>query len=497
MNASRGIKIFSYIVLAAFILSIIPLIAISFYNAPSADDFSFSQTTADAWRETNSLAQVIKAGLEKTGQIYETWQGSFAGVFLMTLQPAIFGEGAYFISTILTLGGLIFGCMLFFYVVLVKWFKLDKHLYMIIGLILTAVCIQFVPSPAQAFYWYNGSMYYTLFYAFLLTAVSLLLMSEFCVKKAVRIICGILAALLFFIVGGGNYVTVLIALLINALITAAAFFKKKRMRWNALICLLLCGAAFIISAVCPGNAIRQQALGQSASPVTVILLSLYEALKMFGEWTTAPMLLLFILITPFLYLAASKTNLSFKYPLLWIGAAYCLFAANFTPTLYVLQEQGAGRILNVNFYSYVFFAAFTIFCCSGWLHRKIQSSGEIAQNINGIKEMLQPLKKYAVCLLIVFALIFGLTVFGQKGLNSIASYSAARSIITGEAAQYKAEQDERLEILRNPEIDEAILNPFSVKPRVLFFDDITANPDNWKNTAVARYYNKSKVVLEP
>ena len=92
--------------------------------------------------------------------------------------------------------------------------------------------------------------------------------------------------------------------------------------------------------------------------------------------------------------------------------------------------------------------------------------------------MLQPLKKYAVCLLIVFALIFGLTVFGQKGLNSIASYSAARSIITGEAAQYKAEQDERLEILRNPEIDEAILNPFSVKPRVLFLDDITANPDN-------------------
>ena len=64
MNASRGIKIFSYIVLAAFILSIIPLIAISFYNAPSADDFSFSQTTADAWRETNSLAQVIKAGLD-------------------------------------------------------------------------------------------------------------------------------------------------------------------------------------------------------------------------------------------------------------------------------------------------------------------------------------------------------------------------------------------------------------------------------------------------
>ena len=100
MNASRGIKIFSYIVLAAFILSIIPLIAISFYNAPSADDFSFSQTTADAWRETNSLAQVIKAGLEKTGQIYETWQGSFAGVFLMTLQPAIFGEGAYFIRCV-------------------------------------------------------------------------------------------------------------------------------------------------------------------------------------------------------------------------------------------------------------------------------------------------------------------------------------------------------------------------------------------------------------
>lgn len=40
--AGRKLKIFSYIVLAAFIISLIPLVVIAFFNHPSADDFSFS-----------------------------------------------------------------------------------------------------------------------------------------------------------------------------------------------------------------------------------------------------------------------------------------------------------------------------------------------------------------------------------------------------------------------------------------------------------------------
>ena len=106
-------------------------------------------------------------------------------------------------------------------------------------------------------------------------------------------------------------------------------------------------------------------------------------------------------------------------------------------------------------------------------------------------------KKCTAGILIIFILLFGLTVFGQKGFKSLASYSAARSLISGEAAVYKAEQEERLQILNNPDIKNAVLKPFTRKPAVLFFNDITQDPSNWLNQAMAGYYDKDSVALEP
>ena len=59
--AGRKLKIFSYIVLAAFIISLIPLVVIAFFNHPSADDFSFSQLPAHTWEQTHSISQTLQA----------------------------------------------------------------------------------------------------------------------------------------------------------------------------------------------------------------------------------------------------------------------------------------------------------------------------------------------------------------------------------------------------------------------------------------------------
>lgn len=500
MNKRKGltVKLFSYIVLFIFILSLIPLIAISFYNHPCADDYSYSIPTAEAWRETGSLFETVKAGINKTDKVYDTWQGSFTGVFLMTMQPAIFGGGFYSLSSLLMLASFIFANMLFFYAILIKWLKLDKHIYMIIGLLLTAVSIQFVPSPAQAFYWYNGSVYYTFFYSLCLITVSLLLLAKQTDKKPRFIIYSVIAGLISFFIGGGNYVTVLIMLIIALFISVYSIWKKERIRWTAMICLILLAAAFIISASAPGNAFRQGALGETMPPVKAVFKSLISAFIFIGANTNAPMLILLAFISPFLYYAASKADISFKLPLPAVGIAFCIFAASFTPTLYATQKAGAGRIENITFYLYILFMSFSIFYISGWINKKLRSQPEAQALPSRLKNNILTLaRKYCTCIVILTALIFGLTCMTQKGLSSLSSYSAAKSLLSGQASQYKAEEAERLKLLNDPDIKDVVLKPYSVKPPVLFFDDITSDPSDWRNKDMARFWNKDSIALIP
>lgn len=500
MNKRKGltIKLFSYIVLFIFILSLIPLIAISFYNHPCADDYTYGISTAEIWRKTGALSETVKAGIDKTAQVYDSWQGSFAGVFLMTMQPAIFGESFYVISSLFILASFIFANMLFFYAVMVKWLKLNKHIYMIAGLLLTAVSIQLVPSPAQAFYWYNGSVYYTFFYSLCLIMTSLLILAEQTDKKSLFIVYSIAAGMISFFIGGGNYVTVLIMLIIVLLISAYSIWKKRRIRWTAMICLILLAAAFIISASAPGNTVRQEALGETMPPIKAVYESFVSAFIFLGTNTDAPMLILLAFISPLLYYAASKSDLSFKLPLPAVGIAFCIFAASFTPTLYTTQKAGAGRIANIIFYLYVLFMSFSIFYISGWISKKLRSQPD-AQSLSSVlkSNILSLIRKYCICIVILTALTFGLTCMTQKGLGSLSSYSAARSLISGQASQYKAEEAERLKILNNPDIKDAVLKPYSVKPHVLFFDDITSDPANWRNKDMAEFWNKDSVIIKP
>lgn len=53
-----------------------------------------------------------------------------------------------------------------------------------------------------------------------------------------------------------------------------------------------------------------------------------------------------------------------------------------------------------------------------------------------------------------------------------------------------------MDLLYDDSIQDVELQELSVKPYVLYFDDITNNPDDWRNTAVAEYYNKSSVILK-
>ena len=82
------------------IIILIPLIYIAKYNHSCADDYSYGILTHQSWKNTHSIIEVVKTAIKQVGITYQNWQGTFSAVFLMALQPAIFGEEYYWIKII-------------------------------------------------------------------------------------------------------------------------------------------------------------------------------------------------------------------------------------------------------------------------------------------------------------------------------------------------------------------------------------------------------------
>ena len=74
---------------------------------------------------------------------------------------------------------------------------------------------------------------------------------------------------------------------------------------------------------------------------------------------------------------------------------------------------------------------------------------------------------------------------------------ALNAVRTGQAQQYHAEFEARVEILEDTAQPDAVLQPYSVRPRVLYFDDATPDAANWRNEAMTDYYGKHSVIVLP
>lgn len=72
---------------------------------------------------------------------------------------------------------------------------------------------------------------------------------------------------------------------------------------------------------------------------------------------------------------------------------------------------------------------------------------------------------------------------------------ALGTVRSGEAQTYYACAQERLEKFKNGVAEDLMLEPYPVLPYVMFFDDFSTDPEDWKNTAVCAYYGENSVAL--
>lgn len=471
----RGLLILSLALLAALLL---PLLWLGPCAVPCADDYSFGAPARHAWEESGSLRRALGAGLGKTAETWLSWQGSFAAVFLMAVQPAVFGERLYALTPLLMLSALLLGVFTLLPALFGELFRTRRDTALITAAGVCALCVQLAPSPVQAFFWYNGAVYYVLFYGLSLAAMAL----------AIRLVRrgggGRLAllSLLCVILGGGNYVTALVCAVLGTGALCLMCALKTPGRGRLVLPVLLLLAAFGLSVLAPGNAGREAALGQRPGALRAIGLSFQSGARYALSWLLTPLPGLLLLLFPLLRRAAAESDFAFPLPGAVTAGSCCLLSAMFCPPIYAMGNVGELRLVNIIFFAFVLLCALNLFYWLGWAaKRRGARPGPLR---------LRALLPGAAALIVCCALWIG----AGRGFSS---YAALGSLRGGEARAFRDCADRRLLLLRDGGVRDALLEDYPCRPWLLFYDDISPDPEDWRNIDMSSYYGKNSVRLAP
>ena len=462
------------------------MLLIGKYDIPSADDFDFGVNTHRAVVNGEPFSAVLKIAWDQMLRSYYATQGTFSAVFLFTLQPAVFGEDYYAVVPWIMLLSLLTGILIFSKSFFNLFFsrKSQKSVsWAITACVIIILCTQFLPSPVQGFYWYNGAVYYTFFFGLSLILYGMLI--RLAVKedhnKKILLQFGII--LLCILIAFSNLITTLTTLIILVSAFVLLIFNKNR-NWKYFILpLIIFGACFYINVTAPGFSARQEGFDQRPGLFGTVWLSFQYAVTQLYQWNPIPGLALYIFLIPVLWKIASESGYSFRLPWLVSLYCFCLQAAMNAPTYFAYADPGPGRIEDIRFHAMIIMIIINMFYWEGWIARQLKVNG--APQASGLKLSF---------VLGVVLLFTGGAVLSEKDypVTSIAAFQSYRS---GEAGLYKHVARQRLEILNDPGTSDAALRDFPKKPWLLYVLDISEDPEEWPNTSVSNYYGKKSVRL--
>lgn len=481
VKAIFGIMIFLTIIL------LIPLFVIAHYSVKCVDDFVYFEEPENLWQSTHSIFQMMKAQTIYAYDYWKGWQGTYFSEWLVTILMGICGDKLYFVGGYLAIGGMVIGELAAFNVIFTRIMRADKYRATIVSLCVILMQILLMPAPAEAFYWFCSAGLYTIIYALamlLITLVVMLLTIKNPAKKKTAIYeVGII--LLSFAIGGSNYVIAMMILLLYAASTLILWIYKHKLKVLMTINFLCYIVFLIISIMAPGNQNRldiSNVVGYSM--VESILLSLIEAAKYVNQWMVLPYMLVGVLMIPIIVKMVNREKFSYPIPFLVTLISFGMFAAQFTPNIYSIGIIGAERVKNLYRMTMLIWLYGNELYWIGWfVNRRTEKTSDETERTSFL------LPGWCVGLAL---LTFSLVLWGGSTVTSV---SAAMSLKRGEAQQYKAEYNERLEILRDDSIREVSFHPYTYKPYVLFYGDIVENPEDWVNRSVAGVFDKEYVKL--
>lgn len=481
-NNSKQSKMAVGLTFAFLCMALLPLFIIAHYNYPCTDDFCFADELYRGISNHREFKAVLSGAWNEAVKYYKQWQGRYFDNVIFSFGVGSAVPGYYFLGTYLMLLTFVTASISFLRTITYQICRWDSNISWIVSVLITTIQALYAPHPSEAFYWYVGATAYTLTYALLLFLGTALIRFYLSTDNRRKVLYGALSAALTFMIGGSNYSTGLLTAEILAMTFLWMSLRKRKCRFLGIILAeyLICFVYF--NALAPGNHARMGAvksLGVSGS----ILASFVQGCRFLREWFQLPVIFLLIVIVLLGGPQLLKMNFCFKLPGIVTVLSFGLFCSQMTPPFFAGATWGPGRLINLIYFSYYFLLAGNLLYWTGWIVKRY--------------EKFQPLISKEPKVLPILLCFFILWVACLKiyGLQSTNSTSALLSLAKGEASIYLEENKARWAIYEDDAILDVEVEDFSVKPRVLYHDDIVEDSTDWRNSAVANFFGKNSVRL--
>lgn len=474
-------KIAACILFIILIISLLPVMYLGRYNHPTGDDYYYGAETHVIWSETGSVVRTVAEALEGVSEDYHRWQGTYSAMLLMRLAPNVFSEGAYKWVTCIMLLLLTGGIFFLLKPIVCSILKGSASLWVIVASILSLLCIQTVPTQSETFFWYNGAMYYTGYFAVTLFLFGWIVRYLLTPHLYYLPLFVVLAAFL----AGGNYVSLLPALLLMICLTVFLIYKRRLgQAWVIGTTAVAMIVGLAVSALAPGNSLRQSDMWRIPA-WKAILKSLLQGIRYMWAWMRGWWLLAALVLTPFLWKNVKQVAWRFRYPAIVIGFVYGIFCSMSCPTFYTMNSTGPARAVAIVYYSFMLATFFCYYYLLGWIRQRLLPW----RRETGCKKRICMTVVSPICVLLL--LVQGIT--GQFAFCT--TIKAVNVLAGGEAKAYEQEYRERLRLLTDESIAEVVLKPFENRPDMLYVGDLAADPDEPTNRKVAQYFGKKSVAV--
>lgn len=479
---SKQSKIALGMMLVFLVMALIPLFVIAHFNYPCSDDFAFADALYRGISGGSSLKVVMRGAWEEFVQFYTGWQGRYFDNILSNFGigiavPQYYFTGAYLVLVLFLVASIVFVRKITYRVC--RW---DSDISWIFVLLVISMQILYAPYPAEGFYWHVGATMYTIAYSLLLFLDIVLISFYSSERSGGRFLPGAVATFLAFMIGGSNYATGLLTAELLVLAFLWMLIRKRKCLFLGVVLVeyLICFVYF--NALAPSNAGRMSTV-ESLGVTGSILASLKQGAVFLKEWFRLPVLFFLAAVLVLGTYQVSQMDFSFRLPGLVTLISFGLFCSMMTPPFFAGATWGPGRLINLVYFSYYFLLAGNLLYWTGWASHKYEKFCELAQ-----KEV----KVLPVVLCFLILLVVCLKIYGLQSTNSS---SALLSLAKGEAAQYLRENEARWEIYEDDTVKNVEVEDFSVKPYVLYHDDIAEDETDWRNYTVARFFGKDSVRL--
>ena len=498
----------------ALCVVIAPLLVLSAYNFPSADDWSYGRDAYKALQAGGGVGTVLRISFETVARYYVGWEGRFMNALFASLQPGIWGEEYYAVVAWLMLGGLILGELFLFRELsgrlLCREGCENRGLWFPVAASTLILQILYTPSAVESFYWYTGAVNYTFVFGLSMVLTALFLKLGLGEAKGWKYGLNAAAACILSVaVGGDNYSTslsmvlfmigsyLLVPVLGGKAVPGKSRFDRdlfRRFLSRTWFLSILTGGSLLACVLAPGNAKRLEGNfggATTGNPLGAVLQSLLRSFTNIWSWTDAKILLMVLLILPFVWLAVKNIRYEFRFPGIFTLFTFGFYAAQITSNLYVDGTTGGGRVAAILYYSYHVWLVGTVCYWMGWFCRRRRSWPEF------LERAFSAAAPFARRFLIPYCAAAGMLLAGviyTCDLKEISSYMAYRDWRQGWSQQYAMEWRELLEVLHDETVTQVEFAPLSVYPETMLYTDLQDEDGYiWVNKACANYYDKEYI----